>query len=86
MQVPAFSPAGGLQRLGAALLLLVFAAVLGRQTTMGIREVPLLARESGLNAVTDYINEHTPGGSTIETYESELLFLLDRPCHFPLPD
>jgi len=35
--------------------------------------------------VTSYLNSTTPANSLIETYDSELLFLLDRPYHYP-PD
>lgn len=36
-------------------------------------------------AVADFLNSQTPPGSVVETYESELFFLLDRPYHYP-PD
>lgn len=32
-----------------------------------------------------YINNNTPGDALIETYDSELLFLLDRQYHYPPP-
>jgi hypothetical protein len=35
--------------------------------------------------VADFLNNQTPDGTLIETYESELHFLLDRPYHYP-PD
>jgi hypothetical protein len=35
--------------------------------------------------VADYLNSRTPPNAVIESYEPELLFLLDRPYHYP-PD
>ncbi|MCJ7434160.1 MAG: glycosyltransferase family 39 protein [Anaerolineales bacterium] len=34
----------------------------------------------------DYINANTPKDALIETYDSELFFLLDRPYHYPPPE
>ncbi|MBP1691996.1 MAG: hypothetical protein H6Q32_1348, partial [Bacteroidetes bacterium] len=70
---------------GAAALLFFFAVVLGRQVMLGVREVPSMIADTPLEAVADSIEANVPEGSSIETYESELLFLLDRPCHFPPP-
>jgi hypothetical protein len=83
--VAARTRAGQLKRFGAATLLLVFAVVLGRQVVLGVREVPSMIADTPLEAVADSIEANVPEGCTIETYESELLFLLDRPCHFPPP-
>ncbi len=35
--------------------------------------------------VAEFLNAHTPADALIETYDSPLLFLLDRPYHYP-PD
>ncbi|NLG51382.1 MAG: hypothetical protein GX552_14850 [Chloroflexi bacterium] len=56
-----------------------------------IANVSIVARMStdaddlGLTDTASLVNEHTPPSATIETYESELFFLLDRPYHYP-PD
>ena len=47
--------------------------------------VPAGHDEVAVIDVTDFLNTHTPPQALIETYDSELLFLLDRPYHFP-PD
>jgi hypothetical protein len=36
--------------------------------------------------VDDYLNTRTPSQSLIESYDSELFFLLDRPYHYPPDD
>jgi hypothetical protein len=36
--------------------------------------------------VSEYINSNTPRDALIETYDSELLFLLDRQYHYPPPE
>lgn len=76
---------GQFKRVGAAVLLLMFAVLLGRQLVLGVREIPSMIADTPLEAVADSIEANVPEGCTIETYESELLFLLDRPCHFPPP-
>ena len=45
----------------------------------------ILANDSSAQQAADFLNTQTPPGARIETYESELHFLLDRPYHFP-PD
>ncbi len=38
---------------------------------------------TSLPAVAAYINGETPSGAVVETFESELFFLLQRPYHYP---
>jgi 4-amino-4-deoxy-L-arabinose transferase-like glycosyltransferase len=45
----------------------------------------LTSASDSVYQVQAYVHQNTPANAVIETYESELLFLLDRPCHFP-PD
>ena len=40
---------------------------------------------SSVLRVVDFLNTNTPEDSVIETYDSEILFLLDRDYHYP-PD
>ncbi|MBN1186854.1 MAG: hypothetical protein JXB49_31545 [Bacteroidales bacterium] len=44
-----------------------------------------LVSDSAILDVTDYLNTVVKHGDTLETYESELFFLLDSPYHYP-PD
>ena len=44
-----------------------------------------VSSEAPLADVVTYLNSRTPSGALIETYDSELFVLLDRPYHFP-PD
>lgn len=39
--------------------------------------------QTSLPAVVAYLNDETPKGAVIETFESELFFLLQRPYHYP---
>jgi len=38
---------------------------------------------TSLPAVVAYINDEAPSGAVVETFESELFFLLQRPYHYP---
>jgi hypothetical protein len=40
---------------------------------------------SPLAEVADFLNNHTPPAAVIESYDSEVLFMLNRPYHYP-PD
>ena len=72
-------------RATAASLLALFLLVAGRQIVIGARDLPPSVMESGLQQTATYLNMELADGDSIETYESELLFLLDRPVHFPPP-
>jgi hypothetical protein len=56
-----------------------------------LQTVPMLYRTYRLGAdtsvlrVASFLNTHTPANAIIETYDSPLFFLLDRPYHYP-PD
>lgn len=70
-------------RIGAGLLLLFFTTISGRQLSLGVRAIAETVHPSGLEETAFFVNHATPPGSLIETYESELLFLLERPVHVP---
>lgn len=72
-----------LMRGAAVVLLVVFAATTGRQVLLGFRDLQTVRSAPGLNELAAYVNTRTPVDATVETYESELLFLLDRPVHVP---
>jgi hypothetical protein len=70
-------------QLGAGAVLLLFCATAARQTLIGVQSFRQPVPASGLDEVAAFVNHTTPAGSTVETYESELLFLLERPVHVP---
>ena len=39
--------------------------------------------DGSLEQIVTYLNDQTPHEAVIETFESELFFLLDRPYHYP---
>jgi hypothetical protein len=67
-------------RILAGLLIML---LLCRQTVIGIEFMLSPGADASYRRVVSFINNKTPQGSTVETYESELLFLLQRPVHFP---
>jgi hypothetical protein len=75
--------AGPLVRFAAGCLLVFFALSAGRQVWIGVPAMNTLEPSYGLEEVTDYMNRSTPPWATVETYDSEVLFLLDRPVHVP---
>lgn len=75
---------GKRQAAGALLATLLIAATLPITCQTLYREY-FLASDSSAQQVADFLNTQTRPGARIETYESELHFLLDRPYHYP-PD
>lgn len=65
-----------------ASLILIVALPLGLLT---LTRYYLAFSDDSAQRTADYLNIETPPGARIETYESELHFLLDRPYHWP-PD
>lgn len=68
---------------GLALMLLI-----GAMALLAGRSALLYARSDRDRSVVDaaaLINSRLPPGALVETYESELFFLLDRPYHYPPP-
>ncbi|MBK7256458.1 MAG: glycosyltransferase family 39 protein [Ignavibacteriae bacterium] len=70
-------------RWGAGGLLIFFCLMAGRQGSVGVQALVQGVPASGLEETAAFINHATPPGASVETYESELLFLLDRPVHVP---
>lgn len=45
--------------------------------------IPLIPADDSPRRVAELINDSTPANARIESFESEILFLLDRPYHYP---
>jgi 4-amino-4-deoxy-L-arabinose transferase-like glycosyltransferase len=75
---------GRRQAAGALLAILLVAVTLPITCQTLYREY-ILATDRSAQEVADFLNTQTQPGARIETYESELHFLLDRPYHYP-PD
>ena len=73
-----------LRSLGVLLTIVVICAFVPRTVTMFYR-LYVLDADASVHDVARYLNTQTPPGSLVETYDSELFFLLDRPYHYP-PD
>ncbi len=71
----------GLVGMLAIVLVLVYGLLTLRQLSTAYR----LQADTSVYAVAEWLNKNTPDGTLVETYESELMFLLDRPYHYP-PD
>jgi 4-amino-4-deoxy-L-arabinose transferase-like glycosyltransferase len=76
---------GGRQsiRVAATALLVFFSVTTGRQVLIGARALQQDVPESGLEETAAFVNTATPPGASIATYESELLFLVERPVQVP---
>ncbi|HEU5103533.1 MAG TPA: glycosyltransferase family 39 protein [Roseiflexaceae bacterium] len=72
------------QAAGALLAILLVAATLPITCQTLGREY-ILATDTSAQQVANFLNTQTQPDARIETYESELHFLLDRPYHYP-PD
>ena len=72
------------QAIGALIVLLLIANSFPRTLRMLYNSYIVNADASALEVV-DFLNTRTLPNSTIETYDSELFFLLERPYHYP-PD
>jgi hypothetical protein len=71
--------------LGTLLVLLLVVAMLpfNRAT---LQQLPISGRgPTALMRLADHLNHHIPAGSLIETYDTEVFFVLNQPYHFP-PD
>jgi hypothetical protein len=76
---------GGARPAVSALLVLMLLAATTTMTLQMLDREYLTADDHSAQAVTDYLNTQTPPSARVETYESELHFLLNRPYHYP-PD
>jgi hypothetical protein len=68
----------------AALLFVVIIIITTLKTATRLYQ-SFIRNNNALEIVANYLNENISDNELIETYESELLFLLDKPYHFP-PD
>ena len=68
-----------------AFVALALVLLMCRQPLLSFLHLADLPSDNSVVSVARFINESTPEGSLIETYESELLFLLERPVHYPPP-
>jgi len=68
-----------------ALLVAVFMVTSIPRTAMALYKTYLIDADNSAQQTADFLNTRTHPGALIETYDSELFFLLDRPYHYP-PD
>jgi 4-amino-4-deoxy-L-arabinose transferase-like glycosyltransferase len=68
-----------------AVLAILLIAITIPFTLMDLWRVYRSQPDSTVVLVTDYLNQNTQPDALIESYDSELFFLLDRPYHYP-PD
>lgn len=67
------------------LLLAVVTPVVSVLTILVLYSAYFLFADASVAEVADWLNTRTDPDAVVETYDSELFFLLDRPYHFP-PD
>ena len=79
------SRASGQRRAAGALLAICVVAATLPITLQTLYRDYILADDHSAQQVADFFNRQAPPDTRIETYESELHFLLDRPYHYP-PD
>ena len=72
------------QTIAALMALLIMAATMSL-TIFGLIHEFSQKSDIAAQEVADYVNKSTPEDAFIETYDSELFFLLHRPYHYP-PD
>lgn len=70
-------------RFACAGLLLFFAFMAGRQLWIGAQAIAALPPPSGLDEMAAYLNHQTAEHATVETYDSEVLFVVERHVHVP---
>jgi hypothetical protein len=68
-----------------ALLVLVIVVTSVPRTAMALYRTYILDADTSVQQAADFLNSQTRAGALIETYDSELFFLLNRPYHYP-PD
>jgi len=68
-----------------ALLVIVLIATSVPRTLFMLYKSYVLDSDASVQQVAQFLNTHTASGALVETYDSELFFLLDRPYHYP-PD
>ncbi len=68
-----------------ALLVMVIVVTSVPRTAMALYKTYVLDPDTSVQQAADFLNSQIPSGALIETYDSELFFLLNRPYHYP-PD
>jgi hypothetical protein len=69
----------------AALLAVILIAASVPRTAMALYKTYILDADTSVHEAAEFLNSRTPLDALIETYDSELFFLLNRPYHYP-PD
>jgi len=72
------------EALGVLLVLMIIVTSVPR-TVMAVYKTYVLDADNSVRQAADFLNSQTRPAALIETYDSELLFLLNRPYHYP-PD
>jgi hypothetical protein len=82
----AFFRGGGFnkQAIGALFVAAVILTSVPR-TAMALYKTYVLDADTSVQQAAEFVNSHTRAEALIETYDSELFFLLNRPYHYP-PD
>ena len=73
------------QRTGALLAFVLIVIIAFPFTLLTLYQVYVVNADTSARQVADFLNTQTPTDALIETYESELFFLLNRRYHYP-PD
>ena len=74
------------RRMARVAVLIVAGVLVGIASITSLRtldEAYHQGADNSLAQITTFLNEETPRDAVIETFESELFFLLDRPYHYP---
>ncbi len=67
------------------LLVLVIVVTSVPRTAMALYKTYILDADTSVQQAAHFLNSQTRAGALVETYDSELFFLLNRPYHYP-PD
>ena len=85
-QVLAFFRGRGLKREGAGALLVTAIVITSvPRTAIAVYKTYFLDADISARQAATFLNSYTSTGALIESYDSELFFLLNRPYHYP-PD
>ena len=68
-----------------ALLVLLIVVISVPRTATAVYKTYVIDADNSVQQTADFLNSQTPADALIETYDSELMFLLNRPYHYP-PD
>ena len=68
-----------------ALLILLIVVISVPRTATAVYKTYVIDADNSVQQAADFLNSQTRAGALIETYDSELFFLLNRPYHYP-PD